>query len=167
MAAKGFYVEGELECYVVLLDGPYKFKTAEAAIAKARQSTRWSAETPTPRLPRGRVASFINPFGRRIDFSGWFVPCIFSRCMHGQLDSLFMIDQFSPQEIYWICTIRGIYVEIDGYFWQRLLVNSVSLNQWVDGPSSSGYAFLLFVNALEHRLGRLHHCTRRPPARIE
>ena len=45
-----------------------------------------------------------------------------------QLDSLFMIDQVSPQEIYWISTIRGIYVEIDRYFWQGLLVSTVSLN---------------------------------------
>lgn len=34
---EGFYVEGEWEPYVVFLEEPREFKTAEAAIAKARQ----------------------------------------------------------------------------------------------------------------------------------
>ena len=33
---EGFYVEGELEPYVVFLDEPWEFRTAESAIAKAR-----------------------------------------------------------------------------------------------------------------------------------
>lgn len=37
MGGEGFYVEGELEPYVVFLDEPREFKTAEEAIAKARE----------------------------------------------------------------------------------------------------------------------------------